>query len=69
MKITMTNWGYEISGNFSTKSAYELGCVIEGQEVEEEKAWEKIWKLKGPGRWQFRLWLIRHERLLTNGEK
>ncbi|XP_027075657.1 uncharacterized protein [Coffea arabica] len=31
--------------------------------------WDTIWKQKGPRRWQFILWFIKHNKLLTSAEK
>ena len=61
-------WVPEAIGTFTTASAYDL----DGQRapvMKQGMACERLWKLKGPGRWQFLLWIVKHGRLLTNTEK
>lgn len=60
-------WSKDAKGRFNTKAAYELDWAPEEMK-EESSNWGRIWKLKGPARWQFLLWIIRHGKLLTRGE-
>ncbi|CAN1845257.1 Putative ribonuclease H protein At1g65750 [Linum perenne] len=60
-------WGLESNGKFSIRSAYELICKPEN--IWPEVDWKLIWKWKGPSSIQQFLWLVSHERLLTNCER
>ncbi|CAN1247078.1 Putative ribonuclease H protein At1g65750 [Linum grandiflorum] len=59
-------WGLEQSGRFSIKSAYNL--ITNGEKVTRPD-WNPIWKWMGPNRVRHFLWLVGHERLLTNAER
>ncbi|XP_019186483.1 PREDICTED: uncharacterized protein LOC109181186 [Ipomoea nil] len=57
-------WREEISGSFSVSSAYEL--LSKNQNTTKELAWDNIWKLKIPTRIKTFLWLVRHNKVMTN---
>ncbi|CAL1398112.1 unnamed protein product [Linum trigynum] len=71
----ITTWGPEVDGRFRLKSAYKV--VVEWLQNEEEDGanptsppkWKEIWKWKGPNRIVHFLWLVAHDRLLTNVER
>ncbi|CAJ2662667.1 unnamed protein product [Trifolium pratense] len=56
-------WKGTSTRHFTVQSAYELQCQnlnhIEGD-------WQKIWDWKGPHKLQNFMWIVAHERLLTN---
>ncbi|GAU50328.1 hypothetical protein TSUD_290640 [Trifolium subterraneum] len=55
------------NGQFSIASAYKLVCNFSDNSREME--WLRIWKLKVPERITSFIWLVRHDRLLTNYRK
>ncbi|CAN1128972.1 Putative ribonuclease H protein At1g65750 [Linum perenne] len=57
----------EPNGRFSIRSAYEL--LTRPINPKPEASWDLVWKWKGPARVQFFLWLVAHEKLLTNLER
>lgn len=58
-------WGEESSGQFSTKSAYDmLTTPADYQGIHSNWLW--IWKLKGPNKLKHFLWLAAHNNLMTN---
>ncbi|CAN1179882.1 Aldehyde oxidase 4 [Linum perenne] len=60
-------WGLERDGRFRIRSAYTLAAE---DEVEpREGVWKTIWRWKGPQRIRQFIWLVAHQRLLTNGER
>jgi hypothetical protein len=61
-------WKQSNNGQFSTKSAYSLS-QSHGEAEPGQRRWRKLWKLKGPSRWKHLLWLVRHDRVLTNAMK
>ncbi|CAN1799142.1 Putative ribonuclease H protein At1g65750 [Linum perenne] len=63
-KIT---WGLERDGRFSIRSAYLL--VTEEESAALDPIWRLIWRWKGPQRIRQFLWLVAHNRLLTNSER
>ncbi|XP_050229329.1 uncharacterized protein LOC126678474 [Mercurialis annua] len=60
-------WGFSNSGQFSTKSAYEFLDSDIGPG--EDRRWSFVWNWPGPERVRFFLWLVAHDRLLTNHER
>ncbi|KAE8797725.1 NAC domain-containing protein 78 [Hordeum vulgare] len=69
-------WHYDKRGNFSVKSAYQLGVSIkesEGQRDAEPSSgqgrvmanWQHIWKLNLPGNVRMFLWRLAHNSLPT----
>ncbi|CAL1367787.1 unnamed protein product [Linum trigynum] len=62
-----TIWGVEKDGRFRLRSAYEL---VEGStEGRTEEHWRDLWRWDGPNRVKLFLWLVSHNRLLTNAER
>ncbi|CAN1785793.1 Putative ribonuclease H protein At1g65750 [Linum perenne] len=59
-------WCNEPNGRFSIQLAYDL--VSRPTNPRPEASWDLVWKWKGPCRIQFFLWLVAHEKLLTNLE-
>ncbi|CAN1800305.1 Putative ribonuclease H protein At1g65750 [Linum perenne] len=57
-------WGFENSGKFTIKSAYNLIC--QSEELPSRPIWKSIWKWNGPNRVRHFLWLAAKDRLLTN---
>ncbi|CAL1366122.1 unnamed protein product [Linum trigynum] len=62
-----TIWGLEKDGRFRLKSAYLLAANEVGEEA--QAVWKKLWEWKGPNRVKHFLWLVLHNRLLTNHER
>ncbi|CAN1165414.1 Putative ribonuclease H protein At1g65750 [Linum perenne] len=60
-------WGGEQSGKFSIRSAYKL--ILDIGELPIAESWDSIWKWRGPNRIRHFLWIAKHGRLLTNGER
>ncbi|CAN1836512.1 Putative ribonuclease H protein At1g65750, partial [Linum perenne] len=56
-------WGLERDGRFRVRSAYLLAAE------EERDALDPIWRWKGPQRIRQFLWVVAHNRLLTNSER
>ncbi|CAN1144211.1 Putative ribonuclease H protein At1g65750 [Linum perenne] len=62
-----TAWGLEKDGRFRIRSAYDLLGEQEGRRRDVD--WELVWRWKGPNRIKHFLWLVAHDRLLTNEER
>lgn len=60
-------WMLEESGIFSVSSAYHNSN--NDNSFMHDKGWENLWKIKVPNRMSTFLWLVRHERILCNGER
>ncbi|CAN1170479.1 Putative ribonuclease H protein At1g65750 [Linum perenne] len=60
-------WSGESNGKFSIRSAYDL--IVKPANPNPDAQWELVWKWKGPARIQHFLWLVMHDRLLTNLER
>ncbi|CAN1788863.1 Putative ribonuclease H protein At1g65750 [Linum perenne] len=60
-------WGLERDGRFSIRSAYLL--ITEEESAALDPIWRLIWRWKGPQRIRQFLWLVAHNRLLTNSER
>jgi hypothetical protein len=60
-------WPYEKHGKFSISSTYDLLADFESSA--DELIWKKIWKLQIPERVRSFVWLMKHDRLLTNYRK
>ncbi|XP_075508178.1 uncharacterized protein LOC142545090 [Primulina tabacum] len=60
-------WGLTSSGNFSISSAYELIMGIQNHTT--DNLWGMIWKLEVPYRIRAFLWLVRHEKIMSNVER
>ncbi|CAN1813020.1 Putative ribonuclease H protein At1g65750 [Linum perenne] len=57
-------WGMEKDGKFSIKSAYHIVCNLGETMIADP--WLSVWKWKGPHRAKLFLWLVVHEKILTN---
>jgi hypothetical protein len=60
-------WSGTDNGQFSIASAYNLLCSL--GDHNREMGWVRIWKLKVPERIRSFIWLVRHDRLITNYRK
>ncbi|XP_057444772.1 uncharacterized protein LOC130737018 [Lotus japonicus] len=58
-------WSGTPSGEFSTKSAYDLICNDHSHR-QEESIWKLIWSIKGPQRVRVFLWKLCNRGVLTN---
>ncbi|CAN1767634.1 Putative ribonuclease H protein At1g65750 [Linum perenne] len=60
-------WGCENNGKFSIRSAYDIiTCPVNPRP---DTAWDLVWRWSGPCRIQHFLWLVAHEKILTNLER
>jgi len=55
------------TGDFTIKSA--LSMIKPPMDVQVNQVWSRIWKLQAPQRIKFFLWLVAHERLMTNAHR
>ena len=62
------SWELTTNGDFTMAFAYEVDGEHDASE-QIDTNWDKLWKLRGPSRWQFLLWVVRHKKLLTNSDK
>ncbi|CAI0543162.1 unnamed protein product [Linum tenue] len=62
-----TIWGLEHDGRFRLKSAY-LPAANE-IDMTDDQGWKELWKWSGPSIVKHFLWLVMHNRLLTNQER
>ncbi|CAN1165568.1 Putative ribonuclease H protein At1g65750 [Linum perenne] len=60
-------WGPDPKGSFTLKSAYEIRAAINHLAISDP--WRTVWNWQGPNRIRFFLWLVAHNRLLTNAER
>ncbi|KAF2301852.1 hypothetical protein GH714_029880 [Hevea brasiliensis] len=60
-------WSVTSLGNFLVKSAYFLSCFNEYPQV--DKVWKVLWGAKVSQRIRFFLWLVVHEKLMSNYER
>ncbi|CAN1181801.1 Putative ribonuclease H protein At1g65750, partial [Linum perenne] len=60
------SWGEEPNGKFSIRSAYCL--ILELNNPSSDPNWDRVWRWRGPSRIQHFLWLVLHNKLLTNAE-
>jgi hypothetical protein len=60
-------WIGNRAANFSIASAYMLSCRFNDDDW--NTVWVRIWKLKVPERVRSFIWLVRHDRLITNYPK
>ncbi|CAN1840120.1 Putative ribonuclease H protein At1g65750 [Linum perenne] len=54
-------------GKFSISSAYDI--ITAANTNTDPSLWKLVWKWKGPNRVKHFLWLVAHNRLLTNAER
>ena len=57
-------WKLERSGQFTVKSAYSY--IAEDDSVQVGRWWKDMWKVPIPQRRKTHMWLVLHDRLLTN---
>ncbi|CAN1163136.1 Putative ribonuclease H protein At1g65750 [Linum perenne] len=62
-------WGLEGKGNYTVKSGYALIKEHEQGSLEDKVRWTVVWKWPGPNKIRHFLWLVSHNRLLTNLER
>ncbi|CAN1165449.1 Putative ribonuclease H protein At1g65750 [Linum perenne] len=60
-------WGLESNGRFSVKSAYNL--IKDFDSSIHGNRWSKIWKWDGPNKVRHFMWLVSHDKLMTNAER
>ncbi|XP_031099664.1 uncharacterized protein LOC116003863 [Ipomoea triloba] len=60
----IVGWKLEASGCFSVSSAYDIATRDEGPP--EVAKWNSIWKLKVPNRIRTFMWLVKHNKIMTN---
>ncbi|KAJ8444644.1 hypothetical protein Cgig2_023707 [Carnegiea gigantea] len=60
-------WDGSDSGRFSIKSMLKLIRI--NQPEEHDQIWDKVWKVHAPQRMRFFLWLVVHDRLMTNSNR
>lgn len=60
-------WGLGTSGSFSLRTAYEVSTPPSQQSG--LSIWKTIWGLRVPHRISFFVWLVMHEKILTNVER
>ncbi|XP_019172513.1 PREDICTED: uncharacterized protein LOC109167899 [Ipomoea nil] len=60
-------WKNETSGHFTATSAY--GLAPNDPDAADKAAWENIWKLRVPNRIRTFLWLMKHDRAMTNANR
>ncbi|CAN1259084.1 Putative ribonuclease H protein At1g65750 [Linum perenne] len=60
-------WGPDSRGRFSIASAYEITTATNYDSA--ANLWKCVWKWQGPNRIKHFLWLVAHNRLLTNSER
>ena len=59
-------WCLTDNGCFSVKIAYQASVC--GNISNQSNYWSLIWKIQGPYQMRTFLWLVAHNRLLTNGD-
>lgn len=57
-------WREEGSGMFSVSSAYNL--IHDNAGAEDDRTWERIWRLKVAAKMKMFLWLAYHQRVMSN---
>ncbi|CAN1162877.1 Putative ribonuclease H protein At1g65750, partial [Linum perenne] len=60
-------WGSDLRGKFTLKTAYEI-LACEDHHTEQD-IWRIVWRWAGPSRVRHFLWLVVHDRILTNAER
>lgn len=63
----ITIWSRDPDHGFSTASAYKI--IIDATGKEKQGSWKLIWDLKIPPKIQVFLWLLCHNRVLTNASR
>ncbi|CAN1186551.1 Putative ribonuclease H protein At1g65750 [Linum perenne] len=60
-------WGPDPRGKFTLKTAYEI--LASKDHHMDQDIWRTIWRWNGPNRVKHFLWLVAHNRILTNAER
>ncbi|CAN1809534.1 Putative ribonuclease H protein At1g65750 [Linum perenne] len=60
-------WGPDPRGKFTLKTAYEI-LASAGDQTEQD-IWRTVWRWAGPSRVRHFLWLVAHDRILSNAER
>ncbi|CAN1787254.1 Putative ribonuclease H protein At1g65750 [Linum perenne] len=60
-------WGPDPRGKFTLKTAYDI-LASTGHHTDQD-IWRIVWRWKGPNRVRHFLWLVAHDRILTNEER
>ncbi|CAN1851599.1 Putative ribonuclease H protein At1g65750 [Linum perenne] len=60
-------WGPDPQGNFTLKTAYEILASVDHHT--DQDIWKTVWRWAGPNRVRHFLWLVAHNRILTNAER
>lgn len=60
----MISWKGDPSGTFSVTSAYN--CIHANEGDENDGTWRNIWRLKVPSKMKVFLWLVYHQRIMSN---
>ncbi|CAN1256136.1 Putative ribonuclease H protein At1g65750 [Linum perenne] len=62
-------WGLEGNGEYSVKSGYLLINDLITNDGVEDRVWKYIWNWPGPNKIRHFMWLVSHNRLMTNKER
>ncbi|CAN1746203.1 Putative ribonuclease H protein At1g65750 [Linum perenne] len=62
-------WGLEGHGEYTVKSGYLLINDLCNDGVADDKIWKSIWSWNGPNKVRHFMWLVSHNRLMTNKER
>ncbi|CAN1837340.1 Putative ribonuclease H protein At1g65750 [Linum perenne] len=62
-------WGAEPNRKFSIKTAYNLIASEDCIPDTNQNLWKSTWRWRGPNRVRHFLWLVGHDRLLTNDQR
>ncbi|CAN1771034.1 Putative ribonuclease H protein At1g65750 [Linum perenne] len=62
-------WGLEGSGVYSVKTGYSIIHGLESDSDMERRKWKTIWSWPGPNKIRHFMWLVAHNRLMTNEER
>ncbi|CAN1142459.1 Putative ribonuclease H protein At1g65750 [Linum perenne] len=62
-------WGLEGMGKYTVRSGYALITENQSDNTAENERWKTIWNWQGPNKVRHFLWLMGHNRLLTNNER
>ncbi|CAN1798129.1 Putative ribonuclease H protein At1g65750 [Linum perenne] len=60
-------WGPDPRGKFTLKTAYEI--LDSADHLTEQDFWRIVWRWEGPSWVRHFLWLVAHDRILTNAER
>ncbi|CAN1291848.1 Putative ribonuclease H protein At1g65750 [Linum perenne] len=60
-------WGPDPRGKFTLKTAYEI--LASTDHHADQDIWRIVWRWTGPNRVRHFLWLVAHDRILTNAER